>query len=262
MSEDAVSPADVSLAALQSAFAAAVIDGDAAFVGQIGPGGRLAPADRLQVYADAYRARLAAALADNHGHTQRYLGEDGLRELALAYVRTCTPGHYSLRWYGTGFPAWLAEACPDDPEVAELAALDAALRSAFDCADAPPLRPGDLAGIQDWEGLAFRLHPSFHLLELRHNTVAIWQALQAEEAPPAAAPLPQAAGVLVWRRGWQPHFRSLEDDEMRALQALDGGASFGDVCAQLSGRVGADAAVRAAGWLRRWLAEELLVALR
>lgn len=256
-------PIASALAELQAAFAAAVIDGDAAFLDHVEPGGALPPQARLQVYADAYRARLAEALADSHGHTQRYLGEDGFRELALAHVESCVPGHYSLRWYGAGFAAWLAAHCPDDPEVAELAALDAALRTAFDSADARPLQPADLQAV-DWDHAGFHLHPAFQLMELRHNTVAIWQALEAGRQPPAACALPQPQSLLVWRRGWQPHFRSLPAEEARALAALHGGAAFAQVCAALAQAAapGADAAVQAADWLRRWLAEELLVAVR
>lgn len=261
-----MSAAASTLAGLQAAFAAAVIDGDAAFLGCIEPGAALPPAARLQVYADAYRARLAEALADSHGHTVRYLGEDGFRALALAYVEGCVPGHYSLRWYGAGFPGWLAEHCPDDPEVAELAGLDAALRRAFDSADASPLQPADLAGLgaEDWERAGFVLHPAFQLLELRHNTVAIWQALEADEAPPSPAALPQPVDLLVWRRAWQPHFRTLGSEEARALAALHAGHGFGSVCEELADHAapGTEATALAAGWLRRWLAEELLVALR
>lgn len=261
-----MSAAPPTLAGLQAAFAAAVIDGDAGFLGCIEPGGALPPAARLQVYADAYRARLADTLSDTHGHTERYLGEDGFRELALAYVGSCVPGHYSLRWYGAGFPGWLATNCPDDPEVAELARLDAALRSAFDSADAAPLQPGDLAGLgaEDWERAVFVLHPAFQLLELRHNTVAIWQALEMSEPPPQPAALPRPVDLLVWRRGWQPHFRSLVPEEARMLAALHAGLTFGLVCEELarSAAPGTEVAVLAGTWLRRWLAEELLVALR
>lgn len=293
-----IEPVDAHLLALQQAMVEAIHAADedgnpapadhpsvAAFLTCIEPAaGRRGPwsaPDRLAVYTGAYRARLVEALADSFAHTQRYLGEDGFRNLMLGYIDSCPPTHYSLRWYGASLPQWLAEHFPDDVEVAELAALDAALRQAFDAADAEPLAADRLAAVapNEWATLGFELQPGAALLTLSFNTVALWRALTAEEPPPAPQRLPQPMPVLVWRLGQQPHFRSLEPREAHALQQLFAGESFGRLCERLDQEQGtavshdgqgavagepaaAPAAVQAATWLRTWLADGLLVGLK
>ena len=104
-------------------------------------------------------------------------------------------------------------------------------------------------------------HPAFRILELHRNTLAIWQALDSGTTPPETQALVSAAMLLVWRRQTQPHFRTLEAEEDRALQALHEGESFAAVCSRLTeNRSPGEAAALAGRWLRRWIEEELLVA--
>lgn len=252
-------PADGALERLQADFAAGILGAEGAILEDLRPG------SRFGIYREAYRARLADALADTYGHTARYLGAEGFRELALQYVEAHVPRASSIRWYGESFARWLRGAHPRDPDVAELASLDWELRAAFDSADAVPLEAGALAHLQpaDWECAGFHLHPSLRLLEIRLNTVALWQALDREEAPPAAAPLAQGTVLAVWRKGLQPHFRTLDEGEADALRALQDGDTFARVCARLAaGREAPEAAALAGRWLRRWVDEEMLTGLR
>jgi len=250
---------------LQAQFAAGILGGERGILAALRPGAGLDAGERLGVYREAYRARLVDALADSFGHTLRYLGEDAFRALALAYVETHVPAASSIRWYGATLPAWLRRACGDDGALAELAGLDWALRAAFDSLDAEPLGAEALTTLSaaDWDRVGFRLHPSLRLLALRWNAVARWQALDRESAPPGAALLAQPCVVAVWRKGLDPHFRTLDPGEDRALRALRRGARFAALCARLAQSAAPeDAALRAAHWLRRWFEEGLLVGLR
>ncbi|MDA0225950.1 MAG: DNA-binding domain-containing protein [Proteobacteria bacterium] len=247
---------------LQAGFANAVLESDGGFLSAIRetPGFE-APA-RLGIYFDAYRARLAEALQDSFAHTARLLGEAAFLALAREYIEANPSRHYNVRWYGDAFPAWVRDARPAH---GELAAFDWALRTAFDSADAEALGPADLAALsaEDWERAGFVLHPSFQLLELAFNSVPVWQALDRDETPPAFRPLAVPVTMLVWRRDLQPHFRSLEPDEAKALRAALGGASFAEVCLQAAEQGGADdAVVRSGRWLRRWIDEALLAGIR
>ncbi|MDX1376468.1 MAG: DNA-binding domain-containing protein [Burkholderiales bacterium] len=254
-----------SLEALQLRFAAGILAGDRAILDALRPHRGLDAARRLGIYREAYRARLADALADTFGHTARYLGDAEFDTLARGYIAAHAPSAYSIRWYGATFPAWLRRARAQDAALAELAALDWALRAAFDSADVAPLDATALAELtpEAWGRVGFRPHPSFRLLTLRWNTVALWQAIEREDRPPATQRLPRPATLAVWRLGVQPHFRTLEPDEDRALRALRAGTSFGAVCERLAHtRAAADAAALAGHWLRRWVEEELFVAPR
>lgn len=226
-----------------------------------GPG--IDVARRLGIYHHAYRARLVETLADTFGHLLRYLGEDRFDADARAFVDrhpSCRP---SLRWYGESFPAWLAARHPDDGEIGELAGLDWSLRAAFDGPDAAPLSLASLAAEPPelWTQRPLRLHPTSMRLTLQFNAIALWQALDDDRPPPPAARLPAPGALLVWRRGEQPHFRSLGATEALALDRVAGGASFDAVCAALADAFpDADTVAAAGSLLRRWIDEELLVA--
>lgn len=218
---------------------------------------------RLQVYHHAYRMRLLEALRDSYGHTLLYLGDDAFNAAALAYVEVHPSQHASLRWYGQDLPAFLGLRLTDEPEVAELALLDRTLRLAFDGPDAAPLTLDAVARMApaQWADLPPRLHPTCTQLQLRFNTLALWQAVDQEHDAPPAAELQQPGDLLVWRRGHQPHFRSLSPMERDALAQLQQGATFGDLCVALATRYPeVDAAAETGGLLRRWIDDELLQA--
>jgi hypothetical protein len=64
---------------------------------------------------------------------------------------------------------------------------------------------------------------------------------------------------LLWRRGVKTLFRSLDAFEAMILDAARAGASFGHLCEQVARQVDESAvAIRAATFLRGWIAEELI----
>lgn len=255
---------NLALAQLQTSLQRHVLDGAAGIEASIVAGRGISVERRLHIYRHAYRARLAAALRDSFGHTAAYLGDEWFDADALAFVEAHPSSHASLNAYGSGFAAWLGERHVHDGDIAELAMLDWALRRAFDGADALLLALADLAALAPdaWERIGFALVPTYTRLVLRHNTLALWQALDAELAPPRAEALGAPCELLIWRRGHRPHFRSLGADEAMALTALHAGASFATVCARLAqGSPQCDAAAEAGTLLRRWIDDELIRAV-
>lgn len=253
----------MTLQTLQEQFQQHLLDGDGRIAAAVRPGG-IGVARRLAIYHHAYRMRLLDTLRDSYGHTLVYLGDEAFDAAALAYVESHPSQHASLRWYGASFADALALRFDEDGEVAELAALDWALRLAFDGADAAVLTLADLAALPAgaWNHVGFALHPTYARLRLHHNTLALWQALDRDQAPPAAAPLAEPGDLLIWRRGHQPHFRSLQPLEAAALDCLHRGLSFADTCAYLSARFERpDAAAEIGALLRRWIDEGLLSAV-
>lgn len=252
------------LQALQASFQRHLLEGAPEIATAVVAGHGMGTARRLQIYHRAYRARLADALRDSFGHTARYLGEDWFSADALAFIEATPSNHASLNDYGAGLPAWWALRYPQDPDIAELATLDWALRRAFDGPDAPVLTLADLGAVAPdaWGRIGFVLHPTYRRLVFTHNTLAVWSALDQEQTPPTAATLPTPTDLLVWRRGHRPHFRSLGAIERTALNALHAGASFAALCTDLAAQhPQADIAVEAGSLLRRWVEEDLLSAI-
>jgi hypothetical protein len=216
---------------------------------------------RLDIYHNAYRARLAELLADTYERVVLYIGEDSFDGAARNFIEGHPPTSRNLRNYGSTFPAFLAEYFPDDPEVAELAEMDLRLRNAFDATDADTLRAADIADVQpqEWDSVVFALHPTASFQRFNWNTPAIWQSLNEGVAPPPAELAPQPVAWLFWRKELQPHFRSLSDEEHTALRAIGEGQAFGSLCAMLAERhPGLDVAPQIALWLRSWLEDGVL----
>ncbi|WP_295641097.1 DNA-binding domain-containing protein [uncultured Methylibium sp.] len=258
-------PASAALLGMQSlvqqhvigtADAAALIDGDAAHAAQ-----------RLGIYAQAYRLRLIDALADAYAKTRACLGADRFERAALRYIDAQPPTTRSLRWFGDGLADALAGWLPREPAVAELARLDWALRGAFDGPDAPVLDAAALGAVapEAWGTLKLVLHPTARLLVFEHNTVAVWQALDDDTEPPPLERGDHPVAWLVWRKGLQPHFRSLHPAEAALLQGALGGTGFAASCEHAAARAADDTPdelqLRIGACLRQWADDDLLSAI-
>lgn len=234
------------------------------FSREVSEGGRIGVDHRLHIYHNAYRARLLENLQDAYEKTWAYLGDETFESSALAFIEDNPPQHRNLRWHGTTFPQWLEKRFPQDRDIAELALIDWQLRLAFDGPNASPIQSAELAGLaaEDWASVGFQFVPTLFIVAVRFNSVAIWHALDQEQAPPAAEALPAPTWLLIWRKGWQPHFRTIQAAEHAALIQLQGGASFAQVCADLGEQFSdQEAASVAAESLRTWLQDEMIVGL-
>lgn len=252
------------LLSLQTSLQRHLLEGDMGVVGSIAARHGIAAPQRLRIYHHAYRARLVDALRDSFGHTATYLGDEWFDADALAFVESHPSTQSSLNSYGADFAAWLLGRHPRDPDIGELAALDWALRRAFDGPDSAALDLAALAGVAPdaWSRISFALVPTCARLVMSHNTLALWQALDQGDTPPTAQALPEPREVLVWRRGHQPHFRSPAALESQALAGLRAGHSFAAVCEQLAlDFPQLDVTVEGGTLLRRWVDEELLGAV-
>lgn len=223
---------------------------------------------RLDIYRQAYAARLSAALRDNFGVLPRVLGDDAFDALALAYIEAHPSRHPSIRWFGDRLPAFMATR--DDlvphPALVDLARMEWALRGAFDAADAPSLCANDLAAVApaDWPALVFAPLPSLQLVAMEWNVEPVWRALQAQREPDGLTepdlPEPEALphDLLVWRPGLETRWRALDAMPARLLRCALRGESFADLCALAASEVGdAQAALQAASLLRDWVGDGL-----
>lgn len=214
-------------------------------------------AQRLGIYHNAYRARLAEVLAESFEKTCLYMGSDAFEQDARAFAVSHPPAVRNLAHYGADFVAYLAALYPDNPELRELAQLDWDLRTTFDEADAAALDT-QAAGAQEaalWLNLAQPLHPSLKLRAIGTNVVQIWQAIHQDQDVPAVAHREEPVTLLVWRKALLPHFQTLEPDQAAFIQSLARGRSIEATCAELAGTDVLPDPQRLAGWLQAWLEE-------
>lgn len=232
------------LAEFQRRFQAGLIAGDLA-----GVAADVMRTPGLAVHTHAARAMLVDGLADNFAKTLHWLGGEAFTDLALDYAAITPSNSWTLADYGDDFPDYLRRKLPDDREVAELAALDWALRTAFGAADPQPAQWAQAPGIE-WDALRFKLAPGAALLAFATNADAIWAAIPDLPMAPTAAP----GWVLVWRDGSEPRFRRLQRREGDLLAAIAAGQRFGPACDQ-SGAT----SLLIGGWLQAWLNAGLVV---
>ena len=218
----------------------------------------------LAIYANAYRQRLIGALADTFAKTRAVLGEADFEAAALRYIDANPPTHRNLREFGHAFAEHLRIALPARPQLAELAQLDRALRRAFDGPDSAVIGAAELAAVPPpaWATLTLTPVPTALLLRFEHNTVAVWQALDDDMAPPPAEHSAAAVDWLVWRKALQPHFRSLAPAEATLLRAMLAGARFAEACELASAGSDEDLTPVIGQCLRTWLEDGVLGAVR
>jgi hypothetical protein len=231
------------LAAFQRQFQAGLIAGDLAAVATSvrRPAG-------LAVHTHAARAMLVEGLADNFAKTLHWLGGDSFTQLALDYAAISPSTSWTLADYGSDFPEYLRRRLPNDLEVAELAALDWALRTAFGAANPLPATWAERNDL-DWEALRLKLAPGAALLAFATNADAIWAAIPSR----SIEPVPASGWVLVWRERLEPRFRRISTGEGDLLAAIAAAQRFGracDACGANSQTIG--------GWLQGWLSAGLV----
>lgn len=253
-----------SLAQLQADFQAYLLNSSkgAAFTKKVVNDKKVGVKRRLGIYADAYRLRIIEALASAYPMLKALIGDDLFDKAALSYIEQNPSTYRNMRWVGDQMAAHLQLTLPQYPIAAEMAQFEWALSLAFDAEDAPVLSLQDLAAIppEDWADLRFKFHPAVQLLNPTFNVLLVWQALNAEDAPPKIQQINEP--YVVWRKDLSSHYRSLEIAEYAAIQQMMAGANFGDLCEKLQESASEEeATTQAAQYLATWLSEGLLTAL-
>jgi hypothetical protein len=210
------------------------------------------------VYRNAYWARLVEALANDLPGLKALMGDGAFDKMARAYVAKHPSQHSSIRWAGRHLVEFLASEAPycDDPWFADIARFDWALAFAFDAADAPAAGLADLVGVppEFWGSIRLAFHPTLDAFRistpvdetrprlLEDADIRLDRAVRCDRA------------IMAWRIGHDVKFRAIDALEFAALQAMQDGASFGDLCELVAGEVDPETApLRAAQILQGWL---------
>jgi len=218
---------------------------------------------RLGIYRHAYLARLIETLEDHYPVLHDILGDEDFEALGASFIREFPSAHRSIRWYGRELADFLAARSPFDeqPIFAEVARFEWSLGEAFDSADAEVIGRSALEAVRpaEWADLTFSFHPSVHRLAFEWNTVAAWKAMTAGSDPPQPERSADAVEWLVWRRGLENYFRSLDPVEAGALDAALRGSSFAQICGELTLLLPAEEVpLRAASLIATWSESGLL----
>lgn len=204
-----------SLRELQRSFAAAVRDPESACA--------VRPPENLSVYRNNAAIGFRAALQRTFPVVRRRVGDDYFRQLAAHYRDRFPSRSGDLHWAGRDFAAFLDEylAGSDYAWLADLARLEWSCHECSVAAELPPAGAEQLGRFDaaDLEHLVFGLQSSLRLHAFSYPVFSVWQANQADNAPPVDQSLGSECGV-VHSRDDQAAVRLLEPCLFSFLSAL------------------------------------------
>lgn len=219
--------------------------------------------DRLAIYGEGYVLRLLEVLGVIYTNLAKLLGADAFEEMGRTYIASHPSRFYSVDLFTQYLSAFLANTMPyqQQPYLSEFARLTWALSTTLDAADAPILEVADVAAIpqDNWPDMCISLHPSVRTETFTWNITDIWQALVDEQTPPPPSRCPEPLHVAVWRKETQAYYVVMNPEDHWALQALQQGQSFGELCeGLLQWLPEEDIAQHAVDILLRWLNDKML----
>ena len=188
---------------------------------------------RLEIYADMYRARLVDVLREDFPRALANLGDDAFLALADAVPRPASLRRIrrSDTWAG-GSPTSSPARPAVPPWLADLARLEWARVEVFDAPDAEPLRLADSSPSRPRTGRrcgSGRSPPAAWSRARGRSTRSGRPATSTLGQPLPGGPRPSA--VRVWREGWSVSHAAMGDRERRVFPLLQRGEPFARLCA-------------------------------
>lgn len=212
----------------------------------------------LDIYQNNYRAQLVGCLQESYPQLRSWLGDEAFLYAARAHIDRHPPHAWTLDAYAVDFGDTLLALFPNNPDLHELAWIEAALAGAFVARDAAPVQANALAAI-DWDSARLQLTPSLHLAPLTTNAADIWWAMHDGAERPDSHMLAAPAGVMTWRRGYVACLRALNPLEFAALVHARADGNFNSLCDMLVERLGEnDGVAKAGSLLAEWIGSELI----
>jgi len=220
------------------------------------------PEQRLSIYYNGYRLRLAETLAVDHDLLGSYLGDELFEKLTYSYIEAHPSTSKSLRNFADHLPDFLKSDgfFKDYPQLSEFARFERSLLSSFDAPECAIL-PNDYLqtlAVELWPGTCLSFHPSAQLFFSEWNSVTIWLALKAEQTPPP--PDLEKSCWLVWRSPQMlTEFVSLDAVDVCIAQCVLESQSFTEICNAMAQIIAEEEVpARLVGTLTRWLAQGLI----
>jgi hypothetical protein len=154
---------------------------------------------------------------------------------------------------GADFPRFLRE--QGEGALADLAELEWLHAEVFIAPDSEVLEGAALGQIdpEKFGGASLEFIPAFRLRWLDHDVRDAWR-------DDAVAPAAARTAFLIWRKGHEVFHVAVEDDEAKAIEALQQGGTIEAACEAFSGRE--DPAVAAFTAIGSWVTEGMVARVR
>jgi hypothetical protein len=234
------------------------------------PSRALTGIERLEIYANAYYARLLECLREEFPGVRHAAGDAAFDAFAMGYLQECPSTSYTLSQLGGGFPKYLAATrpgrtlCDDDEPFAawteflvDLATLERVYSEVF---DGPGIEgqtlmdAAELAAISPDGWVNARLVPvcCLRLIPLRFPVHEYLAALKLKQEP--SLPQPAETYLAVTRRDYVIRRIPLARPQFGLLTALVNGTPVGDAITQVAQEFGGRMD-ELTGSLRHWFTD-------
>ena len=225
------------------------------------PSKSLSSAERLEIYAYMYYARLIEVMEGEYPTTRQILGEHAFAASCRRFVAKNPSRTRTLNSLSAKFPDFLARTLPRSNRhglVVDVARIERAMEDVFDAPRSEPMTATEFAALGTEAPL--RVNPALRLLKLRYPANAYMTAQRRGERP--RIPRPRATHVIVFRRGFQVFRRDQEPEQFRLLQALAAGRPLAAAVRASIGSRAASAdrvALRLGKWFQEWASAQLFI---
>lgn len=219
---------------------------------------------RLEIYREAYYARLLESLSHDYDILHRLIGDDEFHPLAQNYI-DAYPSHFrSIRWFGKDLAHFMRQTGTYDtmPWLIELAEFEWLLSEAFDAQDNSICTLETMAKIplDLWPQLRFKLHPSFRQLNVSWNTVSMWKSIKEQDEYLSSEKKTAETTCIMWRKQNEVQFCELPRDEIYILNAMASARNFSEICEGLCEWMDEEnIALHAAQLLKRFIIDGLII---
>jgi hypothetical protein len=242
----------------------------------IKPNDRLTSFERLEIYNRQYWFRVRNCFYEDYPGLRAIFGGKKFEQLADAYLAKFPSRSYTLRNLGSRLVKFLEAnpklTAPHSQLALDMARLEWAHTEAFDNEAKPPLKTGDLAGL-DAAKIRLQLQPHLTLLklqneiddfliELKRNSGMRNEASNAMEQNRHHKKTRLTRGLkrktnflAVHRYQDLVYYKQLEPGQFRVLYALQGGATLERACAELAGlKISGNLGETIQKWFSNWAA--------
>ena len=256
------------------------------------PSKQLTSQQRMDVYANAYYARLLECLRDEYPALELLLGEETFNAFAFDYLQFHPSQSYTLADLGQHFPAFLRdnqasardeeaaadsseESCPDEywlDLMTDLALLErtySEVFSGFGIEDKPTLSADDISSISPERISDLKLIPSPCVRLLRLNTQAHNYAIAVRKGTASNDALPQQKPtcLVITRLNYVVRTIEVEPQEYELLEHLMADVCLGEAIARVAEMSlesesladEQDWTARISEWFQKWATDRLFL---
>ncbi|HLY09773.1 MAG TPA: DNA-binding domain-containing protein [Planctomycetota bacterium] len=221
------------------------------------PSKTLTPEQRVEIYADAYMARLTEALHEDFPAVSKFLGHRAFHGLARAYLERHPSRSWSLNPLGRKLPEFLSGnvRIPKREAVRALATVEVAMAECFDEKAAESLKPGDFGTLPPEEFIGARLTfvPTFRLVDVEYAVNPYIDAVrqEREQSPPLRK---KKSWIAIYRKEFKVWRLDLREGAYEALAVLRSGGTVGRAVAAAA-RVWKGKPETLTAQIRQWFGE-------